>query len=261
MIFPISNMLEGRRHEKPLFGVPGSKNKTKEVPLWYKNISNYASPNELKQQQRAYDILSVFVQNGLFDFNLAALDNEGIVNTKDQKLISLYNELITMIKDNRNLLYPSVLTKLYETFSNKEVLEKSLHFSNYLINQGYNFSTVDDLDVSKDEVTKLKKDFDSLPQSEPPTLDTSSDRRNPFSGRKYYTKKTPEQKKQDIIDTTTKYLKDLLKLDDNEIKSRIELLFSPVGTEKPNSSNDTNYWRSTSTTLNEQILREFKRFI
>lgn len=212
-----------------------------------------------KEEQRLLDISSIFAQKGFFDFSQGAVDNEAIMDTKDQELISLYNELVSIYKEMGGIPQ-KVLVKLYDTFSNREELLKAVQFLAYVQTKGYSGNTVDDFDIPKDEVSKLRKDFESQPM---PT--SSSDERDQW-GRKKYTHKTPEQKKQDVINLTTKYLKDQLKLDDNEIKSRIDLLFGPVGgKEEPNNTDEPksldNYWSGTSTTLQEQILRDFKRFI
>lgn len=237
----------------------GSKNKSKGTTRLSSDLTN--------EEQRMLDILSIFAQKGFIDFAIGFVDNEGIMDSKDQNLISLYKELVSTIKNQKDQHLPdNVIIKLYNTFSDMNVLYKSQKFGKYLRGQGYSPDTLDDLDIPKDQIRKLKKDFDSLPEPDLPTSKPSSDGRHPITGRKSYTKKDPEQKKQEVVNGLTNYLKSALNLDDNEIKSRIDLLLSPKGTqtskdtegsEKPN---DGDYW-TTSTTLNEQILRDFKRFL
>lgn len=239
----------------------GSKNKSK---------GNISMPNELtKEEQRIFDILSTFAQKGLVDFSTGSVDNEEIMKSEDQELISLYTELVSTIKNREKGGLPSkVIFKLYNTFSDTDILYKSQEFGKYLLDQGYDVSTVDDADIPKDQMKKLYKDFQSLPPKPEPTVSkpSSDDKRYPWD-RKKYTKKTPEQKKQDMVVSLTKYLKDVLKLDDNEIKSRINTLLGSAGTETPNdtegsqSSDDKGYFGDPTTTLNEQILRDFKRFL
>ena len=234
----------------------GSKNKSK---------GDISMPNELtKEEQRIFDILSTFAQKGLVDFTTGSVDNEEIMKSEDQELISLYTELVSTVKNRK--LHSKVIFKLYNTFSDMGTLSRSAEFGQYLRDQGYDFSTIDDADIPKDQVKKLFKDFQSLPPKPEPTVSKpSSDERDPITGRKKYTKRTPEQKKQDLVMGLTKYLKNVLKLGDDEIKSRVDSLLSPTQTsnddEETSSSNDKGYFGDPTTTLNEQILKDFKRFL
>ena len=225
----------------------GSKNK------WVTNKVRPLFGELTKEEQRIFDILSTFAQKGFFDFTTISVDNEGVMKSEDQELISLYTELASTIKNRENTTPDRVIFKLYRTFSDMDILDKSQEFTRYLRNQGYDLSTINDIDIPKDQVKKLYKDFESLPPKPEPTVSKpSSDERDPITGRKKYTKRTPDQKKQDVVMTLTRYLKNVLKLGDDEIKSRVDLLLSP--TQTSNDDEDTS-------TLNEQILKDFKRFL
>lgn len=225
----------------------GSKNK------WVTNKDRPLFGELTKEEQRIFDILSTFAQKGFFDFTTISVDNEGVMKSEDQELISLYTELASTIKNRENTTPDRVIFKLYRTFSDMDILDKSQEFTRYLRNQGYDLSTINDIDIPKDQVKKLYKDFESLPPKPEPTVSKpSSDERDPITGRKKYTKRTPDQKKQDVVMTLTRYLKNVLKLGDDEIKSRVDLLLSP--TQTSNDDEDTS-------TLNEQILKDFKRFL
>ena len=204
-----------------------------------------------KEEQRMYEISSIFVEKGFFDFSIGGIDNEAIINTESNALISLYDELVSIVK-KRGGFSTEVLTKLYRTFSDEGEMDKAVQFMRYANNQGYKGSTVDDLDIPNDTTSKLKKDFESEPNpsgtpSDGPTLAQQS--QVPIKVRK----RTPGQKKQDLMHLTTTYLKDVLKLDDDEIFRRVDILFGSVETEK-GRLNETEE-------LNEQILRDFKRFL
>ena len=210
----------------------GSKNKSK---------GDISMPNELsKEEQRIFDILSTFAQKGLVDFNTGSVDNEEIMKSEDQELISLYTELVSTVKNRKFGGLPSkVIFKFYNTFSNVDVLYKTQEWGQYLRDQGYDFSTVDDADIPKDQMKKLYKDFESRKPTPEPTPEPKPE-------------KSSEEIRAALIRTLhnfsllSKYLKDDLNLDDNEIKSRIIALLRP--------STDT-------PTLNEQILKDFKRFL
>ena len=236
----------------------GSKNKPKE---------DISMPDELsKEEQRVFDISSVFAQKGFFNFDVGGIDNERVIESEDQELISLYNELVSIVTNNPKAMTSKVLFKIYDTFSNRETLNRAVDFMSFAISKGYEGNTVDDLNVPNSEVEKLQKDFESLPPKPEPTVSkSSSDERDSITGRKKYTKRTPEQNKQDVVMGLTKYLKDVLKLSDDEIKSRVDSLLGPTQTsnddEETSSSNDNGYWGDSTTTLNEQILKDFKRFL
>lgn len=203
-----------------------------------------------KEEQRMYEISSIFVEKGFFDFSIGGIDNEAIINTESNALISLYDELVSIVK-KKGGFSTEVLTKLYRTFSDEGEMEKAVQFMRYANKQGHTGSTVDDLDIPNDTTSKLKKDFESEPNpsgtpSDGPTLTQQS---RDLKVRK----RTPGQKKQELMHSATTYLKDVLKLDDDEIFRRVGILFDSVSTEK-GRLNETEE-------LNEQILRDFKRFL
>jgi len=206
----------------------GSKNKPK---------GNISMPNELtKEEQRIFDILSTFAQKGLVDFNTGSVDNEEIMKSEDQELISLYTELVSTVKNREKGGLPAkVIFKLYNTFSDTDILYKSQEFGQYLRDQGYNVDTVDDVDIPKDQVKKLYKDFESQQPTPQPKPEKSAEEIRAALIRTLHN-----------FSLLSKYLKDDLNLDDDEIKSRIIALLRP--------STDT-------PTLNEQILKDFKRFL
>ena len=187
-----------------------------------------------KEEQKMFNLLSTFAQKGYVDFTTASLDNEEIMKSGDQELISLYGELVSAHNDKSNYDQIKVFRKLYDTFSDGDTLSNAVDFNQYLRDQGYEFSTVDDADIPKDQVRKLQKDFESQRPKPEPENSTVQKRVYLTSSLHNFT-------------ALIKYLKDDLNLDDNEIKSRINTLLNSAGTDTP--------------TLNEQILRDFKRFL
>jgi|SaaInlV_125m_DNA_1040241.scaffolds.fasta_scaffold00581_2 hypothetical protein len=225
-------------------------------------------------EKRIFDILSIFAQKGFFDFTVAAVDDKAVMDTKDSKLISLYNELVPKLRQYSSQKVTSttggetgnihkVLTKLYGTFSTAEELNKAMGFLLYV--QRRKLSNDNDIpmsdDLDRDQVRKLYKDYENR-STNPVSLNNPN---SPIQSRHkdgdpHPTLKTKSQQKNNLMSVIPDYLKNHLKLDDNEIASRLDALFSEKreNTElRPSDDEEFESWEK----LQEHIVRDFKRFL